>query len=108
MHVAKQRAGPGDCKSAMHLQPCQTFQRENPTAEGNFAARHPRARTGNGQGNAMRRRFANGRRDTRLIGRHDDALGVAAKAGSVLQVMRSYTSRITGMISGRRAVDFTM
>jgi hypothetical protein len=31
-----------------------------------------------------------------------------AEARSILQVSRRYTSRITGMISGRRCVSFTM
>jgi len=46
--------------------------------------------------------------DSGLVRGDDDPLGAPAQAGSVLQIIGGYTSRITGMISGRREVSFTM
>jgi hypothetical protein len=60
-------------------------------------------------------RFAKYGRSARFIGRDENEISIAAVTGSVFQVLRrdrragrSYTSRITGMIRGRRAVCFTM
>ena len=98
----------------------ELFERDNPSAKGN--ARAGDAGAGAGDGYWSRRRlvrsagFAQHGYQRGFIGRNDQPLGVAAEAGGVFQVARvywrnylsNYSSRITGMISGRREVSFEM
>ena len=109
MQIAQQNPGAGDGVPGVNFQARELFQREHPAAERNAPAREAGARAGNGYRHARRRRL-----------RATPRLTPASSAGMITRsacprkpeassrYCGRYTSRITGMISGRREVSFTM
>lgn len=108
VQVAEQGARPGDGLAVVDLQAIQLFEREHPAAERDAPAGDAGTGSGDGDGSSRRGGLAQRRDHTRFIRGNDDALGMAAEAGRVFEIGGVHTSRITGMISGRREVSFTM
>ena len=106
MQVAQQHAGARDGKPRMHFQAGQFFERQHPAAERDARPGDARTRTSNGDCNAGCAGLAKGGRHRGLVRRNDHPLGVSLQPGGVLQIPGAYTSRITGMIIGRRDVAF--
>ena len=117
MHVAQQHAGAGHGVARVDLQPRELLEREHPAAERHAAARDarcPRRRSVTGIPAAEASRRIAG--DSCVVRGHEDPLGMAALAARKhLPDTRTadvrptaHTSRITGMISGRLDVCFTM
>src|SRR5262249_39880007 len=91
------------------LDPVQLFERKYPSAERYASARDAGPCTGDRDRNVRGRGVALRRDHSRFIRRNQHPLGVsAAQPRNVLQVVGGYTSRITGRMSGRLAVCFTM
>ena len=108
LQIAERHPGAGDGVPGMNLQASELFDGEDPASQRNTAAGNARAPGRDGDRYAGRGSFPERRHHGGFIHRKQKARGMPAEARSILQVSRRYTSRITGMISGRRCVSFTM
>jgi hypothetical protein len=108
LQIAKRYAGAGDSVPFMNFEPIQFLDGEHPSALRHASTGDSRAAAGDGDGDARRGRFTQYRRNAPFIGGDNQAVGLAVKTRGVFQIACGYTSRITGMISGRCDVSFTI
>lgn len=108
LQIAQRNAGARDGIARVNFQAIELLDGEYPSALRHAAASDARSAAGNGDRNARRGSLAQCGGNFSFIRGDDQAGSAAAEAGSVLQIARGYTSRITGMISGRCEVSFMM
>ena len=108
LQIAQRDAGAGDGVSVVNFEAIEFLDGEHPPALRNASAGNSSAASGDGDRDAGGGSFAQCRRHAGFIRGHSQTVGVAVESGGVFQIASGYTSRITGMISGRCDVSFTI